>query len=378
MRRIQGADIGPANTYKERNPATNDPGTKVADDALNDIQEEIARGIESVGDVVDVTDYESGTGDRDQMFKAVAHYGAGGASRFIEEGTSAADAYVIEQETLGVLPRNAPSALFDDQDINFLTSNPNAGASTVDVSLLLSESVGTTIKSIVDGTGTALIGGEITTEVRAKFDLANDRFVLYKLFSSPNKTVAAAGTDIYTAPIALAPQDGEQFILKFANANTAASTINGKTAVTVTGAVTPAGYIRTDTNTKLFYDKGNDRYVLDREREKDSNANGTFVRLADGSQKCSHIAALVGGTTNAVSGITGMFHSSEQTWTYPAAFISLETYIVKASRPSGDVLFAWESMRAATLSTLITRVLSNDNAGVFSVDLITIAEGTWY
>lgn len=171
MRRIQGADIGPANTYKERNPATNDPGTKVADDALNDIQEELARGIESAGDVVDVTDYESGTGDRDQVFKGVAHYGAGGASFYIEDAGSVADAYVVIMPTLGVLQRNAPSALFDGMRCVVDIADQNTGAGTL-------QTAGHAAKSYKLKDNTNPPAGGISGRTTFEYNLSFDAWVI--------------------------------------------------------------------------------------------------------------------------------------------------------------------------------------------------------
>lgn len=290
MRRIQGADIGPANTYKERNPATNDPGTKVADDALNDIQEELSRGIESTGDTVDVTDYEAGTGDRDQVFKAVAHYGAGGASRFIEEGTSASDAYVIQQDTIGVLQRNAPSALFDDQEISFLTSNANTGASTIDVSLLLGQSLGTTIKTLV----------------------------------------------------------------------------------TITGAALPAGYIRTDTNTRARYDLPGDRFLVDRQIEDGSNANGRFTRCANGDVKMWGNSTISPAAESTVS----------PTITLPATIVSVASTEVLGIMKDLVVGTSWLVSRSLALSATQAQFQFRDASGANRTDSNVpfgwLLMGRWY
>lgn len=92
-------------------------------------------------------------------------------------------------------------------------------------------------------------------------------------------------------------------------ANTGATTINldgsGAVAcVTVTGVALPAGYIRTDIDTTAVFDGTN--WVVYREVERGSNANGAYTRFADGSQIC----------VLAVTSSTG----ADVSVTFPAAF----------------------------------------------------------
>lgn len=80
---------------------------------------------------------------------------------------------------------------------------------------------------------------------------------------------------------------GQEFRFRATAANTGATTINvdgigAKTAKTVTGAALPADYIRTDIDTVCRYD-GTDFIVL-RETEYGSNANGEYARFANGLQ----------------------------------------------------------------------------------------------
>lgn len=83
---------------------------------------------------------------------------------------------------------------------------------------------------------------------------------------------------------------GDQFRFRATATNTGAATINVgglgvKSAVTVTGAALPAGYIRTDVDTVCVYDGVN--FVVQREIERGSNTNGEYVRWADGTQTCT-------------------------------------------------------------------------------------------
>lgn len=106
---------------------------------------------------------------------------------------------------------------------------------------------------------------------------------------------------------------GDEFRFRASAANTGATTINvgglgAKTAVTVTGAVLPAGYIRTDVDTVCVYD--GTRFVVQREIERGSNANGEYVRFADGTQACWGSVIMPNTTPQATV-----------SWNYPAAFL---------------------------------------------------------
>lgn len=80
-------------------------------------------------------------------------------------------------------------------------------------------------------------------------------------------------------------------------ANTGSATINldglgAQPCVTITGAPLPAGYIRPDTDTLAIWTGS--AWMLDRQIERGSNANGEYTRWADGTQTCTRIADLDG------------------------------------------------------------------------------------
>ena len=111
---------------------------------------------------------------------------------------------------------------------------------------------------------------------------------------------------------------GDTFRFRAAAANTGATTINvgglgAKPAVTVTGVALPAGYIRTDVDTVCVYDGTN--FVVQRAIQRGSNANGEFVRFADGTQICSR--EIVIASRKYAAGATYEWGN----WTFPAAFI---------------------------------------------------------
>jgi len=105
-----------------------------------------------------------GTGEiTDQLARALAIYGGGGAEYMVDTG--AANAYVLNP----VFPKKAASAYFDGMTVSFKPGNLNTGASTVNVA-----SIG--VKSVTDIGGNALIGGEISSFVTLRYNLASDRF----------------------------------------------------------------------------------------------------------------------------------------------------------------------------------------------------------
>lgn len=113
-----------------------------------DTREAINFSVETTGQIANIVQEE-------QLAETMAHYGSGGASYFIEDATSAANAYVIKPIQIAIRDRKAPAALFDQQQIEFTPSNDNTDLSTVDVSLLLGETLGTTILTIaLDVAGT--------------------------------------------------------------------------------------------------------------------------------------------------------------------------------------------------------------------------------
>lgn len=86
---------------------------------------------------------------------------------------------------------------------------------------------------------------------------------------------------------------GTEIRFRATAANTGPVTLNvdgsgAKPCRTITGDVLPAGYIRTTVDTVARYD--GTYWVLGREIERGSNANGGYVRFADGTQICTMLA----------------------------------------------------------------------------------------
>ena len=147
------------------------------------------------------------------------------------------------------------------------------------------------------------------------------------LSASPALRATVGGTaDALTltsgAMISGTPPTGLLLRFRAASANTGAATIalDGGSAVacvTVTGAALPAGYIRTDVDTEAVFTGS--AWVLAREAERGEGANGSYTRLAGGTQFC---AISINETDTAWSTASGSIYvrASVLAWTYPAAF----------------------------------------------------------
>lgn len=189
-------------------------------------------------------------------------------------------------------------------------------------------------------------------------------------------TTSAASVSLKISPSSLT--DGLKFRFKSSVANTGAYSIgvklsSGSTtfkdAVTVSGAVLPANYIRTDVPTEVRYDATLDKFVVDREIEADSNSNGYYRKYADGTLECQ-LNLLTGLATDVAAG--SGFRSNNIVWTYPHAFI--EPPATPASSLTGIGL--WTGGTAN--STLVTFRIFAFTSVVTVLNLRPSAKGRWY
>lgn len=158
-------------------------------------------------------------------------------------------------------------------------------------------------------------------------------------------------------------------------ANTGATTINLdglglRSCRTVTGVALPAGYLRTDTLTEAVYD--GTYWVVRRLPERGSNANGDYLRLEDGSQRCRHTLTAVPVTTV----VGGLYVSASLNWTFPATFV----YGAVQER-SGCLLTASAGICVHIpygSNTSCTGIKAYATASVASTDVQIWANGRWY
>ncbi|WP_054074740.1 hypothetical protein [Comamonas testosteroni] len=169
---------------------------------------------------------------------------------------------------------------------------------------------------------------------------------------------------------------GDQFRFRATATNTGAATINVgglgvKSAVTVTGAALPAGYIRTDVDTVCVYD--GTRFVVQREAEVGSNANGEYKKFGDGTMICTHKIAGISPVNP--SSVTNIFRSNSITWAFPAMFASPPS--VGHGEASGIGL-CWTSLGAAATSAMNTSVALYSMSQAGSATVCFTAVGVWF
>lgn len=102
--------------------------------------------------------------------------------------------------------------------------------------------------------------------------------------------------------------------------------------------------------------------------EYGSNANGSYIRFADGTQICWHAMADLDCTTAAGA----LFISSTYTWTLPAAFVS-NTYNLSGTHNNTT---RWLVGTAASATSATLRTISYANGTAVSVR--PVAVGRWY
>lgn len=197
--------------------------------------------------------------------------------------------------------------------------------------------------------------------------LMGRRYVTYGGTANAITLTGALPTGASSVPI------GTQVRFRATAANTGATTISldGLSAVacrTVTGVALPSGYIRTDADTVATFD--GTYWVLDRQIERGSNANGEYIRLADGAQICTH--AITGSATTTASG--SIYTSGDDTWTFPAAFASTTGL---AFAGTSNFVGRWLNIYAATTTTATIRQFNaSSNASTPTLRLLAI--GRWY
>ncbi|MCE8009865.1 DUF2793 domain-containing protein [Aestuariivita sp.] len=103
--------------------------------------------------------------------------------------------------------------------------------------------------------------------------------------------------------------------------------------------------------------------------ERGSNANGDYVRFADGTQICTHVP-VSSLTANVASG--SLFRSDEYAWSYPASFVSSDVALSVSVRTSSPI---WGNSRTTGATTARVRLFSSVSAGAVTFDLLAV--GRW-
>jgi len=138
-----------------------------------------------------------------------------------------------------------------------------------------------------------------------------------------------------------------------------------KPVKTVTGADTPAGYIRlgntaAQVETRMRFSAAEDCWIADRVTERGSNSNGEFTRWANGTQIC---------TDKDRSTSTGT------TWTFPSAFIAAPAVVGVANAVVARVITA--DLSTSATSTIIYGWRPDNESSSAPVADVQ-ATGRWY
>lgn len=244
---------------------------------------------------------------------------------------------------------------------------------------------GSTIAEIVPGPNsvtntiladmvTARIKGRVTAGTGDPEDLTAAQ-VRTLLANDLRSTLGGSANAItLTSPAALVSGLSVRFRATAANTGAATIAFNGGAAVacrTVTGVALPAGYIRTDVDTEAIYD--GTFWVLGREIESGTNANGTFTRFADGSLICSFTDTVAITTSTNVSGTP--FYNNSKSVVFPVQFNippDLSPYFLRTI--GGIAHFGSSAGVTGTGAVLYGTAGNAASAGVVGY----LAKGTWY
>ena len=197
---------------------------------------------------------------------------------------------------------------------------------------------------------------------------ASAQFSTYS--GGPNTITLTTGKGLTSIP------NRAKFRFRATSANTGAVTINvdgtgpGATT-TIVGSALPSGFIRTNVDTVI--ERIGTSWVVRREPEKISNANGIARRYEDGLMIAQHILDLAGGITTAYG---SLFISANTTWTFPATFASIP---VPYAFPRKNMARVWSAngniVNTAQADFFFLKPLSDSSA---EQNFYTQAIGEWY
>ena len=236
----------------------------------------------------------------------------------------------------------------DDGSTWFDALRASAATQTVEIDLPIT---GTAVQqsAIDDTTGRVLLTGASATVLTGGFESR------VSVSGTPDALVITTDASLASVPA------GYMIRFRASATNIGATTLDidglGPLAcVTRTGGALPAGYIRSDVDTVATFD--GTVWVLDREVESDTNANGEYTRLADGTQICSVL--LTAGTF-------------VQSATWAAAFSDAPKVVCSPVTSQARVA----SLDSVTTTGADTR-LYDLSGGQATEDRSLVAQGRWF
>lgn len=116
--------------------------------------------------------------------------------------------------------------------------------------------------------------------------------------------------------------------------------------------------------------------------ERGANANGEYMRLADGTQICWHVLDM-GSIIDSGAGTRGNpYRTAGQTWTFPAAFVASPALgaigRVAATNDARRAVSASYRLTSATAATDLMVYRNSDDATDNNADLDVVATGRWF
>lgn len=215
------------------------------------------------------------------------------------------------------------------------------------------------------------------TNTIAEIDAKDTAAAVYGNYSTYGGTANAITlSSIHVnAPTALVT--GAAYRFRATATNTGATTINPDglgaiAAKTITGVDLPAGYIRTDVDTIATYDGTN--FIVDRQIERGSNANGDYIRFADGTMICTHSTSTL--STTQTTGYT-LLYSNKAIMTFPSTFSSIPSVTYGVDSNTVSINFAGSDGSIST-SGFGVYLLSGSTIGTTSGIVRYNATGYWY
>jgi hypothetical protein len=103
--------------------------------------------------------------------------------------------------------------------------------------------------------------------------------------------------------------------------------------------------------------------------ERGSNANGDFVRFADGTLICTRTGL---STPNASTAAGALFRSADVVWTFPSAFS-----VAPVVQATVDDIDAWGASAAPSTTAVTLRALSSVSKAA-ALNLRALAIGRWF
>ena len=236
-----------------------------------------------------------------------------------------------------------------------------------------SESTSTTTGAlrVAGGLGVAknlIVGGDLGLSDAAKITI---RHIAWSFGTYGGTANAITLTSVYPQTSLVR---GQTKTFRATAANTGATTINvdglgAVSAVTVTGVALPAGYIRTDVDTVATFNGTN--WVVDRQVQYGSNANGNFVLRNDGS-------ALIMGTPGTVVNIAANTPYVFSGYAMPTSISTSKPSTAFAQiNPalSPDFMYGYGQVTGGTTVSFVVRNGANTQNAQF---VSYVVNGYWY